>query len=118
MTANKPAHPLIPADRVNGTEVVNTAGEKLGRIEDVAIEKVSGDVAYAILSFGGLLGIGARHRPVPWKLLRYDPERRAYVVPMSRDDLQHAPTIDESELSGWTDAQSRASIHGVPPYWG
>ena len=55
MTAKKPAHPLIPADRVNGTDVVNAAGEKLGKIEDVAIEKVSGDVAYAILSFGGCL---------------------------------------------------------------
>ena len=70
MTAKKPAHPLIPADRVNGTDVVNQAGEKLGKIEDVAIDKVSGDVAYAILSFGGVLGIGAKYYPVPWKIGR------------------------------------------------
>lgn len=121
MTAKKPAHPLIPADRVNGTVVVNKAGEKLGKIEDVAIEKVSGDVAYAILSSGGVLGIGARHHPVPWKLLKYDPDKRAYVVPMSKDDLEHAPMVDEKELSGWTDAQTRDSIYtsyGVGPYWG
>ena len=72
MTAKKPAHPLIPADRVNGTDVYNKAGERLGKIEDVAIEKVSGEVAYAILSFGGVLGIGAKFHPVPWKLLKYD----------------------------------------------
>jgi sporulation protein YlmC with PRC-barrel domain len=124
MTAKTPTHPLIPADRVNGTDVVTTAGEKLGKIEDVAIEKVSGDVAYAILSFGGVLGIGAKYHPVPWKLLKYDPDKRAYVVPMSKTDLERAPMIDESELSGWNDEQTRESIYGfystygVGPYWG
>lgn len=123
MTAQKPTHPLIPADRVNGTDVVNKAGEKLGKIEDVAIEKVSGEVAYAILSFGGLLGIGAKYHPVPWRLLEYDPDRRAYVIPLEKDDLEKAPTIDESELSGWNDGASRDSIYGyysaygVGPYW-
>jgi sporulation protein YlmC with PRC-barrel domain len=124
MTASKPEHPLIPADRVNGTEVVSKSGEKLGKIEDVAIDKVSGDVAYAILSFGGVLGIGAKYHPVPWKLLRYDTEQRAYVVPMTKDDLQQAPMIDETELSGWNDGLSRDAIYGyyssygIGPYWG
>ena len=124
MTARKPEHPLIPADRVNGTDVVSKSGEKLGKIEDVAIEKVSGDVAYAILSFGGMLGIGAKFHPVPWKLLKYDTEKRAYVVPLNKDDLVHAPMIDETELSGWNDAQTRDSIYnfyssyGIGPYWG
>ena len=73
---------------------------------------------------GGVLGIGAKYHPVPWKLLRYDTEKRAYVVPMSKDDLEHAPMIDEHELSGWNDAQTRESIYGfystygVGPYWG
>lgn len=121
--AAQPEHPLIPADRVNGTDVVNPAGEKLGKIEDVAIEKVSGQVAYAILSFGGLLGIGAKYHPVPWKLLKYDTEQRAYVVPMDKDALETAPMIDESELSGWNDELSREDIHryyagyGIGPYW-
>jgi len=124
MTAHKPAHPLISADRVNGTDVVSKSGEKLGKIEDVAIEKVSGDVAYAILSFGGVLGIGARFHPVPWKLLTYDTDKRAYVIPMSKGDLEQAPMIDEKELSGWSDELSRDSIHsfyspyGIGPYWG
>ena len=124
MTAKKPAPRLIPADRVNGTDVVSKSGEKLGKIEDVAIEKVSGDVAYAILSHGGLLGIGAKFHPVPWKLLKYDPDKRAYVVPLDKADLEKAPIIDEKELSGWTDEATRDSIYGyyssygIGPYWG
>jgi len=124
MTAKKPAHPLIPADRVNGADVYNKAGEKLGKIEDVAIEKVSGEVAYAILSFGGVLGLGAKYHPVPWRLLKYDTEKRAYVVPLDKDDLTKAPTIDETELSGWNDEASRDAIYGyystygVGAYWG
>ena len=122
-TASSPEHPLIPADRVNGTDVCNAAGEKLGKIEDVVIEKVSGQVAYAILSFGGLLGMGGKFHPVPWKLLRYDVEKRAYVVPLDKPDLEDAPMIDETELSGWSDERSREAIfryygaYGVGPYW-
>jgi sporulation protein YlmC with PRC-barrel domain len=124
MTARKPEHPLIPADRVNGTDVLNKAGEKLGKIEDVAIEKVSGQVAYAILSFGGVLGVGARFHPVPWRLLKYDSEKGAYVIPLDKADLEAAPTIDEHQLSGWNDSLSREAIYGyyasygVGPYWG
>ena len=107
MTARKPEHPLIPADRVNGTDVVSKSGEKLGKIEDIAIEKVSGEVAY----------------PGPWKLLKYDTEKHAYVAPLKKADLEKGPTIDETELSGWNDALSREDIYGyyagfgVGPYW-
>jgi sporulation protein YlmC with PRC-barrel domain len=124
MTAKKPAHPLIPADRVNGTDVYNKAGDKLGKIEDVAIEKVSGEVAYAILSIGGVLGFGSKYHPVPWRLLKYDTDQHAYVIPMNRGDLEKAPTIDETELSGWNDEATRDAIYGyystygVGPYWG
>ena len=123
MTAKKPAHPLIPADRVNGTDVYDKAGDKLGKIEDIAIEKVSGQVAYAILSFGGLLGLGSKCYPVPWKLLKFDEDKRAYVAPITQTDLDNAPAIDASKLSGWTDEHSREQIHsfyagyGIGPYW-
>lgn len=124
MTAKKPTHPLIPADRVNGTEVVSKSGEKLGKIEDVAIEKVSGDVAYAILSFGGMLGIGAQYHAVPWKLLKYDLDQRAYVIPLEKSELEKAPMIDESQLSGWSDEMNRDEIYrfygtyGLTPFLG
>ena len=99
MTAKKPAHPLIPADRVNGTDVYNKAGQKLGKIEDVAIEKVSGDVAYAILSHGGVLGMGEKYYPVPWSMLDYDEDRGGYVVPLDKDTLKTAPAYDLKDLT-------------------
>ncbi|MFC3079694.1 PRC-barrel domain-containing protein [Phenylobacterium terrae] len=119
----RPEHPLIPADRVNGTDVYNTGGEKIGKVEDVAIEKVSGKVAYAIMSFGGFLGIGERYHPIPWSLLRYDVDKRGYVIPCDREALENAPSFDAEELSGWDDGDSRDAIYahymryGVNPYW-
>ena len=119
----RPAHPLIPADRVNGTDVYNSAGEKLGKIEDIAIDKVSGKVAYAILSHGGVLGMGEHYHPVPWDLMSYDVDKRGYIVPCGKDELERAPAIHEQELSGWNDGQARDSIYsyyapyGVGPYW-
>ena len=61
---------LIAASKVQGTEVYNSAGESLGSIHDLMIDKVSGNVAYAIMSFGGFLGIGNSYHPLPWSLLQ------------------------------------------------
>ncbi len=60
---------LIASDKVQGTEVYNTAGENLGAIHDIMVDKPSGKVAYAIMSFGGFLGIGNQYRPLPWSIL-------------------------------------------------
>lgn len=120
---SEPAHPLIAADRVSGTAVFGVDGEKLGRVEDVAIEKTSGVVAYAILTSGGVLGMGARFHPVPWRLLTCDADLGGYATPLRRSDLDSAPAIDETRLSGWTDAAERDAIHsfyagyGIGPYW-
>lgn len=118
-----PEHPLIPAGRVTGAEVYSPSGEKLGKIEDVALEKVSGEVAYAILSFGGFLGLGTDYHPVPWRMLRYDVDQRGYVIPCESDQLADAPGIRREELSGWDDTLARDDIYafygpyGARPYW-
>lgn len=116
-------HPLVPADRVNGTAVFDSAGQKLGHVEDIAIDKVSGRVAYAILSFGGFLGVGEHYYPVPWSLLDYDVEKGGYVVPLDKAKVEAAPSFEAKELSGWSDKQARDEIFGyysafgVAPYW-
>lgn len=121
--AGRPEHPLIPAGRVNGTDVYNTAGDKLGSVDDVAIDKVSGRVAYAILSFGGFLGIGERLHPMPWDVLSYDVGKKGYVIPLSKTQLEAAPNFEPHELSGWEDTHARKSIFeyyapfGALPYW-
>jgi hypothetical protein len=65
-------HDLIASDRIEGTAVKRPTGDKIGRIERLMLDKVSGKVAYAILSFGGFLGIGDKHVPVPWTSLTYN----------------------------------------------
>jgi hypothetical protein len=79
-------HALIASDRVEGTDVRRLSGEKIGRIERLMIDKVSGNVAYAVLSFGGLLGFGEKHLPIPWATLKYDLSLDAYTAPLSDED--------------------------------
>lgn len=119
----KVAHPLISAQRVNGSDVFNQSYEKIGQIEDVAIDKITGKVAYAILSFGGFLGLGGKHQPLPWSVLNYDADHGGYVVPITEEFLALAPKLDVSELSGWDDSPQRDALHayyapyGARPYW-
>ena len=75
---------LIAADQVEGTSIYNAKGESLGSVEDVMIDKVSGKIAYAIAGFGGFLGIGNRHYPLPWDKLKYDTRMGGYVVDLDR----------------------------------
>jgi hypothetical protein len=116
-------HPLIPAGRVNGSEVFNQAKEKIGRIEDLAIDKRSGKVAYAILSFGGFLGMGEKHQPLRWSMLKFDPALNGYVVPITEEFVRFAPKLRLNDLSGWDDSQDRDRFHsyyepmGAVPYW-
>lgn len=91
-------HQLIMSSRVTGTAVFNPAGERIGHIEDLSIHKVSGQVIYAVMSFGGFLGIGERFHPTPWSMLEYDVERNGYVVPLDKAALEAAPSLDRAEL--------------------
>jgi PRC-barrel domain protein len=71
---------LIGSDKVEGTAVYDAKGEHIGSIERVMIEKISGQVAYAVLSFGGFLGIGSDYYPIPWQSLKYDTQTRHPMV--------------------------------------
>lgn len=116
-------HTLIPAERVNGTTVYGQDGDKVGKIEDIAIDKQSGRVAYAILGFGGVLGLGERYVPLPWSVLKYDTGKHGYVTPLSAEALKDAPSFEPRDLSGWTDHDTRDSVfkyysvYGAAPYW-
>ena len=110
----------IAATRVNGTEVYNPTGDHLGEIDDIMIDKTSGEVVYAITSFGGFLGIGEKYHPLPWQVLRYDTNKDGYVVDMTKDKLMAAPAYSHDELSG-DDRQWRTKVfdyYDQTPYWG
>jgi sporulation protein YlmC with PRC-barrel domain len=94
---------LIAASKVNGTTVYNRAGEKLGSVYDVMIDKRSGNTQYAIMSFGGFLGIGDSYHPLPWRSLTYDPQKGGYVVDIDRTRLEKAPSYRASDPDRWDD---------------
>ena len=93
---------LIASDKVEGTAVYNRAGERLGSVYNVMIDKFSGQVAYAVMSFGGFLGIGERYHPLPWRALTYDTGLGGYVVDLARDRLEGAPSHGRDEAP-WGD---------------
>lgn len=83
---------LIASDKVEGTRVFDRNGERLGSIENFMVDKRSGRVEYAVLSFGGFMGMGERHYPLPWRELRYDERCGGYMVDMTERDLERAPS--------------------------
>jgi PRC-barrel domain len=102
---------LIAADKVEGTAVYNAQGDKMGSIYGLMIDKYSGRVIYAVMSFGGFLGIGDRYHPLPWRVLTYDPAQGGYVVDLDRDLLQAAPSYGASEMPDWADPTWGRSLH-------
>ena len=96
-------HRLIASNRVEGTAVYDRTGEKLGRIENFMVDKVSGRSEYAVMSFGGFLGIGDDHHPIPWDKLSYDTGKGGYVVNLSRQQLEGAPTYASNETPNYDD---------------
>jgi hypothetical protein len=111
---------LISSDKVEGTAVYNREGEKLGSIHTLMIDKTSGKVAYAVMSFGGFLGIGDRYHPLPWSVLDYETSQGGYVVDLDRSKLEGAPTYGTSETPNWSDRGWGQQVHdyyGTRPYW-
>lgn len=89
---------LISADKVVGTAVYDAVGERLGTVDSIMVGKRSGQVAYAVMSFGGFLGIGERYHPLPWNVLTYDQAKGGYNIQHSADDLRKAPNYSRNEV--------------------
>jgi hypothetical protein len=120
-TSTHQPHSLIASDRVEGTPVRRADGEKIGTIERLMIDKLSGNVAYAVLSFGGFLGMGQKHAPIPWARLTYDRALGAYRLDLTDEELKQAPAVAAGQEFDWGDRSREVEIHNyyrVPPYWG
>ena len=98
---------VISSDKVEGTAVYNGKGDKLGSIDDLMIDKRSGHVRYAVLEFGGFLGIGTDRYPLPWSMLKYDTNLDGYVVPIDLDALETAPRYAADRVPDYTDDYGR-----------
>lgn len=113
---------LIGSDKVEGTNVVRPNGKTIGEIERVMIDKRSGQVAYAVMSFGGFLGMGEDYYPLPWSMLTYDENLDGYVVDLTEEQLRGAPRLNETDDDAmWADRRWGQRVHdyyGTQPYWG
>jgi sporulation protein YlmC with PRC-barrel domain len=99
----------IRAKKVIGTAVKNTAGQKIGEIEDIVLEKTSNQILFAVVGFGGFLGMNEKYHPVPWSALDYDETEDSYVVPFTKEQLQAAPADSLDKLTRNDGAGSYAS---------
>ena len=113
--------PLIESDRVEGTSVYDPRGEKIGTIKRLMIDKLSGRVCYAVMSFGGFLGMGTEEHAVPWDKLTYDTSLGGYRTDITEEQLRRAPTLSHDRSFDWNDRARERELHdyyGVPYYWG
>ncbi|MEQ6250714.1 PRC-barrel domain-containing protein [Sulfitobacter sp. HNIBRBA3233] len=107
---------LISSKNVSGTEVY-CEGESIGTIDHLLIDKTSGKIAYAIMGFGGFLGMGEDHLPIPWDKLTFDTERECYVTDLTEEEVTSAPERHDNWY-GDRDWERRTHEHyGVPQYW-
>ena len=106
---------VISSDRVEGTAVYNASGDKLGSIDDLMIDKVTGQVNYAVMEFGGFLGMGTDRYPLPWKALKYDTRYDGYVVPIDKAMLDKAPRYpaDDAPTYDTTYGQQVNRYYGI-----
>jgi len=82
---------LAASDKVQGTKIYSATGDNLGSVDEIMIDEKSGNIAYAIMSVGGFLGIGSRYYPLPWSMLRFDTNLGGYVANVDRAQLKGAP---------------------------
>nr|WP_315779485.1 MULTISPECIES: PRC-barrel domain-containing protein [unclassified Bradyrhizobium] len=106
---------LIGSDKVEGTSVYGADDNKIGTIERVMIDKLSGRVSYVVLAFGGFLGLGNDHYPLPWQSLKYDTRLGGYVTGVTEDQLRGAPRYSDEREWDWGDL---ATGRKVDDYYG
>jgi hypothetical protein len=119
-------HSLVTSSRVINAPVFDKSGERIGRIDDLSIDKVTGQVRYALVAFGGFLGIGEQIHPTPWAILDYNTDWDGYVTPLDLEALKAAPAYTHDELAalGGGDSSYRDRLfayygpYGAAPYWG
>ena len=108
---------LIGSDKVEGTSVYGADRNRIGSIERVMIDKKSGRVSYAVLSFGGILGIGDDHYPLPWQSLKYDTALGGYRTGVTQQQLENAPKYGNDNSWNWADTSRARAVndyYGVP----
>lgn len=112
-----PNHQLISSEDVEGTTVYGSGDQQVGEIDHLMIDKASGRVTYAVMSFGGFMGLGHSHYPVPWSALKYDTGLGGFRTNVTEQQLRDAPEFSD-DAWGDRDWEKRTHEHyGAPYYW-
>ncbi len=117
MATSHPDHALISSNDVEGTVVYDEAGKKIGEIDHLMIDKLSGRVVYAVLSFGGFMSLRRQHYPLPWDALSYDVERAGFRTKVRESDLRDAPEFSDDFRSS-REWERRLHDYYARHYWG
>jgi sporulation protein YlmC with PRC-barrel domain len=115
-----PGPAIMDASTLEGDTVVNSSGEDLGKIEAIMLDVAAGRIAYAVLSFGGFLGVGSRYFAIPWSAFTLDAGEKRFILGVSRDRLENAPGFDKDHWPSMVDATWATEVHNyydVTPYW-
>jgi hypothetical protein len=110
---------LIGSDKVEGTAVYGADDNKIGSVQRIMIDKMSGKVAYAVVSFGGFLGMGEDYYPMPWPTLKYDTRLGGYRAGVTEDQLKGAPKYSRSTDWDWSDRANDQRVYDYykTPLW-
>lgn len=108
----------IRATRVTGTAVYNRGGDKIGEVEDVMLDKMSNEILFAVVGFGGILGMGQKYHPLPWAMLDYEDDKNGYVTNVTKEQLEKAPSdsienLTKDDGNQWK--QQTYAHYGVQP---
>lgn len=94
---------IVQASKVIGKAVVNAEGRSIGSIEDLAIDELDGQIRYAVLSFGGLLGMGGKHFAIPWEAFQRSEDHERFILDVAEEDLKRAPGFDQDHWPDFVD---------------
>lgn len=111
---------VMSSDSLAGNDVTNAQGESLGEIDTIMIDVPSGRIAYAVLSFGGFLGMGNKLFAIPWSALTLDADSEQFILNVDKEKLKNAPGFDKDSWPSMADSQWASDIHnfyGTTPYW-
>ncbi len=117
---NKTLNVVKAHDQVIGVNVKNNSNEHLGKVKEIMLDKLSGQVAYVVLDCGGFLGLGGKLYALPWHALHYDDDQDCFKVDVNKERLSNAPGFDKDnwpDMSDKTWGENLANYYGTKPYW-
>lgn len=113
----QPQPTMLETSKVPGTRVYSGSHDEIGAVDDLVVDTNSGKVRYAILSFGGFLGLGKSHYVIPWTSLKWDPELNGYITGITQDQLEHSPDFNSADLRDREWERKVHGTYGAPGYW-